>query len=430
MARSDVSRRAFLAHGSAASLAAALPFSSRRSARREAEPRADTVIQIFLQGGLSAQESFDPKPQAPIEYRGEVVAINTAIDGVQFGSALRRTAKLADRISVIRSMTHTEAAHERGTHGMLTGYPPSPALTYPSLGAVVAHELGGREALPPYVSIPDANEPYLGTGYLSSAFAAFAPGGDPGQREFRVRDLDLPTGVSLDRSARRRAILQEFDSTFEERHPAVAESDAVAATNEFYEQAFELAGSDEAKLAFRIDKESSKVRDAYGRTGIGQRLLLARRLATSGVRWVTVRDTGWDHHQRIATTIAPRLEAFDRAFAALLSDLEQRGRLDRTLVIVMTEFGRTPRLNADAGRDHWPRVFSIALAGGGIAQGRVLGASDEVCAAVASDPVSPRDLATTTLHLVGLDLEKRLMAPGGRPVQIVRDGRILREILA
>lgn len=429
---STSSRRAFLARASALTISASVarvPLGKRRVVPSPG-PRADSVIQIFLQGGLSQHESFDPKPEAPLEYRGEVGAIPTVVDGVQFSRLLARSAKVADRFAVIRSMTHTEAAHERGTHGMLTGYAPSPALTYPSLGAVVAHELGSRASLPAYVALPDAGEPYLGTGYLGSAHAAFAPGGDPSRGEFRVRDLDMPRGVSELRATRRRDLLRELDEGLDARAPEFMDCDAVAATQSFYDQAFDLVGSDKAKEAFRIDKENNKTRDAYGRTSLGQRLLLARRLTGAGVRWVTVRDGGWDHHQRIATAMPPRLAAFDQGFSALLRDLEASGRLASTLVLVVTEFGRTPRLNRDAGRDHWPRVFSIALAGGGIAGGRVLGSSDEVGASVATDPVTPSDLAMTTLQLCGVDYDKRLMAPGGRPVAIARDGRVLRELLA
>lgn len=424
----SASRREFLKQGSCAFALA--PFAGLGRTSDAPQARADAVIQIVLQGGLSHHESWDPKPDAPVEYRGEFSAIDTRIDGVQFSSLLPRTARIANEIVVLRSMTHTDAAHERGTHSMLTGYAPSPAITYPSLGSVVAHELGGREALPPYVAIPNASEPFLGTGYLSSAHAAFAPGGDPNARNFRVRDLDAPGGVSAERAARRRALLAELDSEFGSHYPDVVRSDAIAATKRFYEQAYELSTSAQAKAAFRLDLETKKVRDAYGRTGIGQRLLLARRLTAAGVRWVTVRDGGWDNHQRIGTAIRPRLAAFDQAFSTLVRDLARKGTLERTLVLVVTEFGRTPRINADGGRDHWPRVFSVAAAGGGLARGRVHGASDEIGAQVAEDPVSPADLAATTFSLLGIDPEKRLLAPGGRPIDIVRGGRVLREILA
>lgn len=391
---------------------------------------AEAVIQIFLQGGLSHHESWDPKPDAPAEYRGEFGAIETSVDGLRFGQLLRRTSRVAKHLTVLRSMTHSEAAHERGTHGILTGYPPSPAITYPSMGSVVSHELGGRKALPPYIALPNGGEIYLGTGYLSSAHAAFAPGGDPNRGKFRVRDLSAPRGVSNERAARRRKLLSRLDHDFAAGCPSVAGHDAIAATERFYEQAYELATSKEAKAAFRIDKEPRKLRDAYGRTSIGQQMLLARRLVEAGSRWVTVRSGGWDNHQRIGSAIRGRLSQFDLGFSTLIQDLVRRGMLDKTIVLVVTEFGRTPRINANGGRDHWPRVFSVVAAGSRYRRGHVHGASDEVGANVAEDAVSPADLAATTFSLLGIEPEKRLLAPGGRPIDIVRNGRILREVLA
>lgn len=394
------------------------------------DAKADAVLQIFLQGGLSHHESWDPKPDAPAEYRGEFGAVDTKVDGLQLGQLMRRTARIADRLTILRSMTHSEAAHERGTHGILTGYAPSPAITYPSMGSVVAHELGGRKALPPYIAIPNAQELYLGTGYLSSSFAPFAPGGDPNRRGYKVRDLEAPNGISKDRAARRRALLADLDHDFAAQHADVAQQDAVVATQRFYEQAYELATSKEAKEAFRIDKEPRKLRDAYGRTSIGQQLLMARRLVQAGARWVTVRSGGWDHHQRIGSAIRGRLGQFDLAFSTLIRDLEKRGMLERTIVLVVSEFGRTPRINANGGRDHWPRVFSVVAAGSRYRRGHVHGASDEIGANVAEDAVSPADLAATTFSLLGIEPEKRLLAPGGRPIDIVRNGRVLREVLA
>jgi len=382
-----------------------------------------SVIQIFLAGGLSHIDSWDPKPYAPVEYRGEYRTAKTKLTGEVFSEVLARSGQVADLITVIRSMTHSEAAHERGTHNMLTGYRPSPAVRYPSIGAVVSHELGIRNFLPAYVSIPNASNIYLGTGYLSSAHAPFTPGANPNSKGFRVRDLSPPSGVDRARVARRRKILEGLD-------PKQAnEADAVEATRRFYEQAYALIESKPAREAFNLAAEKEALRNAYGRTTIGQGLLLARRLAGAGVRYLTVLDGGYDNHQRIFPTLRARLGAFDRAFAALIRDLEQREMLDSTMVVVTSEFGRTPRVNTNAGRDHWPRVFSIVMAGGGIQRGCIYGSSNDVGSEPENDPIGPADMAATIFHQLGIDPTAKLISPGGRPVAIVRDGRVLKEIL-
>lgn len=419
---SGLSRRSFL-QGGALGLTC-LPASLLRLQTPKPDAPAQAVIHIFLQGGVSHLDTFDPKPLAPVEYRGELKAIPSKIDGEAFSEVLARTAGIADRLTVIRSMTHTEAAHERGTHSMLTGYQPSPAITYPSFGAVVSLELGSRRSLPPYVSIPHANEIYLGTGYLSSAHGPFTPGSDPNNRNFRVRDLSPPGGVTRKRVARRKALVEAIDQAYG------LEADSIEATEAFYQQAWQLIESKPAREAFRLDREQGKVRDAYGRTPIGQGLLLARRLVGAGVRYVTVMNGGWDHHRRIFPTIRGRMRAVDQAFAALIRDLEQRGMLDTTLVLLSTEFGRTPRVNRDAGRDHWPRVFSVVLAGAGIRRGSVYGSSNDVGSEVENDPVSPPDMAATLFAQLGIDPAAKLLSPGNRPINIVRGGRVLREILA
>lgn len=385
-------------------------------------PRADAVIQIHLPGGLAHQESFDPKPYAPRSYRGEVSAIDTKIPGIQFSRHLPQTARIADRITVVRSMTHGEAAHERGTHNMLTGYRPSPAVVYPSLGSVVSEELGPRQDLPPYVVVPSPQSPYSGTGYLSASFAPFSLGDDPASRRFKVRDLDMPVGE--DRFARRRRMLAKVGEGFGD------EADGVRAMGRFYDGAYELLSSEEAKAAFRIDQEPDKTRDNYGRHAAGSRLLMARRLVEAGVRYVTVNVGGWDHHEQIARRINSPLRELDQAYANLIVDLESRGLLERTLVMITTEFGRTPRVNPQGGRDHWPGVFSVVLAGGGMKRGYVHGSSDSTASAVDSKGVTPEDLARTMFTLIGVDPNKELMAGGNRPLSLVDGGRVLRDLLA
>jgi hypothetical protein len=391
---------------------------------REGPARA--VIHIFLPGGLAQQDSFDPKPHAPLEYRGETEAVPTRLDGVFFSRHLEQTAQVADRLAICRAVTHDEAAHERGVHNVFTGYRPSPALVYPSMGSVVAHLLGPRDALPAFVCIPRQPTPYAGPGYLSSAFAPFSVGGDPAARDFKVRDLDLPEGVDAERFARRRALLERLDARFREAQ----RSDAVAAMDAFYAQAFELLDSPTARRAFDLSAEPAAVRDAYGRTQAGQRLLLARRLAEAGVRWTTVTFGEWDHHDDVFPKLRNQLPVFDRAFAALIRDLDERGLLATTLVLVTTEFGRTPRLNRTNGRDHWPKVFSMVLAGGGVKRGFVLGASDATAGEPDEGALSIEDWATTVYGQLGIVADTELMAPGDRPVELVKDGRVRRELLA
>lgn len=389
-----------------------------------AGPAAQSVIYIFLQGGMSHFETFDPKPNAPIEYRGQLGAVKTNT-GEVFGGLLPQTATVADKIAVIRSMSHGEAAHERGTHNMLTGYKPSPVIAYPSLGSVVSHEYGPRKDLPPYCCIPGATDPHLGTGYLSSAYGPFSIGGEPNDKNFRVRDLSLPAGVDDARFAGRRSLRAAVDAHFAK----LEKSDALDAMDAFYQRAYALISSPQARAAFDIAQEPAKVRDEYGRTAVGQRLLLARRLVEAGVRFVTVLDGGWDFHKGIDGGMRSRVPPLDRAYAALIRDLDRRGLLASTLVAMTTEFGRTPRLNKDAGRDHWPKVFSIVLAGGGLAGGRIHGASDPLGTEPADDPVGPADMAATIFTQLGIPPEKELIAPGSRPIEIVRDGKILSDLL-
>lgn len=390
------------------------------------DAKARAVIHIFLGGGLSHHDTFDPKPHAPVEIRGDFRTVKSKLDGEPFADTLRRTATIADKLCLIRSMTHGEAAHERGTHNMLTGYRPSPAITYPSMGSVFAHELGSRKSLPPYVCVPNANNPYLGTGYLSSAYGPFAVGSEPRSSGFKVRDLNSPRGLDDARRSRRRRFLEMIDHEF-----APAESaDAVRSLEAFYDQAYELIGSDSARSAFDIKKEKPNVRNSYGMTNIGQRLLLARRLVEGGVRWISVLDGGYDNHRNIVPTLRSRMNQLDLAYSALIKDLDERGLLDSTLVVLTSEFGRTPRMNRDRGRDHWPKVFSVVLAGGGTKRGVIHGRSDATGAEPEDDPVTPPDLAATIFHLAGINPEHKLISPGDRPIDIVRDGIIQKDLIA
>jgi len=390
------------------------------------QPVAQGIIHIFLPGGLAHQESFDPKPFAPAEYRGPFGAIDTKIPGVQFGEFMKETAKIADKVTIIRSMSHGEAAHERGTHNMFTGYRPSPALEYPSIGSVISHELGSRNDLPPYVCVPSVPNEFANSGYLSSAFGPFALGANPEQANFQVRDLNLPQGVDEARFTRRRSLLETVDHHFR----TLEESDSIAAMDAFYQHAYKLISSQKAREAFDLKSEPDALKDEYGRSAAGQRMLLARRLIEGGVRFVSLTAGGWDHHDNLKAAIEKELPPTDKAIAALIRDLERRGMLDSTLVMVTTEFGRTPKINPTGGRDHWPRVFSTMLAGGGVKQGYIHGASDSLGGEVDSDGVGVADLATTIYHQIGINADKELMSPGNRPIEICDTGEVLDALLA
>lgn len=419
------SRRAFLKVGVLGGLGLTLGDVFQMQAQAQAGPKAESAIFIFLSGGMSHIDTFDPKPYAPIEYRGELGSIK-ANTGEYFGGQLQHLSKVADKMAVIRSMTHGEAAHERGQHNMLTGYRPSPALQYPSFGSVISHKLGTRNNIPPYVGIPAADNPYMGTGYLSSAYGAFSVGGEPNNKNFQVRDLNLPAGVTPERMEGRKTLLAAVDNHFN----ALENSDALDAMNSYYQRAYSLISSQEAREAFNVAAEPDAMRDQYGRHAFGQRLLLARRLVEGGARFITVSDGGWDMHQNIKKSMEGRFPSVDQGLATLISDLDSRGLLATTMVVLVTEFGRTAKLNKDGGRDHWPKAFSVALAGGGVKGGVIHGATNAQGTEPTEAPVSPADLGATIYTQLGINPEERLMSGGDRPIDIIRGGHVVQNILA
>ena len=427
------SRREFLYAGLVGGLGLTLGDFFKLQAAQNATPGivaptavAKSLIHIFMPGGWSAQETFDPKPYAPIEYRGPLGSIDTKLDGVRFSEHLKETAKIADKITVVRSMTHGEAAHERGTHNMFTGYRPSPALQFPSMGSVVSHELGSKNNLPPYVCVPNMPNEFAGSGYLSTAHGPFSLGGDPASNGFAVRDLNMRAGITPERFDRRRNILSTVDAHFR----TLEKSDSLDAMDSFYQAAYSLVSSESAREAFNLAAEPDTMRDKYGRNEAGQRMLMSRRLVEAGVRFVSMTYGGWDMHAKIQDGITRALPPFDQAYAALIRDLDDRGLLDSTIVMVTSEFGRTPKINKDAGRDHWPRVFSVAFAGGGFKRGQVYGSSDPTGSEPDADPLSVENMAATVYHQLGIAPEKKLMAPGERPIDIVRNGSVIAELLA
>ena len=390
------------------------------------EGTAKSVIFIFLPGGMAHQESFDPKPYAPIEYRGPMNSIATNVEGIVLNEMLVNTAKVADKLALCRGMTHGEAAHERGTHNMFTGYRPSPALAFPSMGSVVSHEFPPKNNLPQYVCIPGQPNEYAGTGYLSSSFAPFSLGSDPADGSFTVRDLKLPGGIDDGRFSRRRNMLDAVNDYFVSKEKA----DSLSAVDTFYQRAYSLVSSQHAREAFNIGAEPAAIRDEYGRNTAGARMLLARRLVEAGSRFVTLTYGGWDMHDNINGGMRGQMPAFDQGFAALIRDLDRRGLLKSTLVCVASEFGRTPKINGSAGRDHWPKVFTVVLAGGGIKGGIAYGASNSTASEPEEKELTVEDWATTIYHCLGVVADKELMAPGDRPIEIVNGGQIRKELLA
>ncbi len=425
-------RRDFLQVGAMAGLGLTLPNLLRLQAAQLAMPEvesfnpvATSIIHIFLPGGMAQHESWDPKPFASPDYRGPFSPVK-GVTGEYVGEKFANIAKILDKISIIRSVTHGEAAHERGTHNMLTGYRPSPAIKFPSFGSIISHEQGSRNNLPPYVAIPSLFAPEQGSGYMSTAYGPFALGSDPADKGFTVRDLAAPKDVDTKRFNRRRNLLAAVDEHFR----TIEKSDAMAAMDSFYDAAYRLISSDRAREAFNLEAEPAKLRDEYGRNAAGQRFLLARRLVEAGTRMVSVNYGGWDHHSNIKGAFENQAPNFDVAFARLIRDLEERGMLDTTLVMVSSEFGRTPKINATNGRDHYPRVFSVAMAGGGVKKGFVYGKSDALGAEPDENPVGPEDLARTMYRLLGINSQKRLVLEGVRPIDIVNGGRLITELIA
>lgn len=397
-------------------------------------PRARGCILIWLAGGPSHLDTFDPKPDAPADVRGEFKPIDTAVPGLAISEVFPELARAMDRAVLVRSVTSPEAEHDRATHHLLTGYRPSPALVYPSQGSAVAkwRELSGApgSTLPPNVAIPDA--PIFGSsGYLTPAYDPFAVSGDPNAPGFRVRNLTPPDRLTLDRLRRRRGMVERLDAFARD----LSETPLTAARDQFAEQAYELLTSNAAVEAFRIEQEDEATRQRYGRTPLGQGCLLARRLIERGVSFVTVNDRGtgqlgWDTHVQnfptIRNTLAPPI---DLGVSALLADLASRGLLDSTLVVMMGEFGRTPKINGNAGRDHHGRANSVLLAGGGLPGGVVIGRTDDRGDSPADRPVTPADLAATVFTLLGIDPASRFLTPDNQPIRLVDGGEPLREIL-
>jgi hypothetical protein len=352
---------------------------------------------------------------------------------MEFCELLGQTAKVADKLAVIRSMTSPLGEHGLANHYLMTGYKPSPALQYPSIGSVVAKLRPADGVLPPYVAIPEARS--AGAGFLGPGAEPFVTGGDPGREDFNVRDLEFYPEVDVARLERRREFLGQFDRM---RSAVESSESSESSVDPLFDRAYRMLVSPQAKSAFDLKAEPDAIREMYGMRGFGQSCLLARRLVERGVPFVTVTNPGWDTHESLVLQMklgysgakvgVGLIPTFDQAFAALVSDLDQRGMLDETLVIAMGEFGRTPKLNTRGGRDHWPRVFSVVLAGGGVPGGQVIGASDRVGESPREDAVTPNDLARTVYTLLGINPDHELVTPDGRPIHVNQGGRLIRQL--
>ena len=386
--------------------------------------RSDVSCLVYFHtGGLCQHDSFDPKPEAPREIRGGFGTIPTSVPGVRFSELLPRCAAGFHRFSVIRSMFSLEAIHEKAKQYAFSGQRPNNAYKHPVYGSVVANELGSRNGLPPFVVIP-RKDICADAGFLGAAYDPFIAG-DPAKEDFSVQDLSLPTGLGLEEARGRADLLSALDARLE----SVERSGVVESMDHFYQKALDLVSSPEAKRAFDLGAEPERLRDAYGRTTGGQGALLARRLIEAGVRLVTVFHGGYDTHSDNDKTNSKLYPEFDQSFSTLLEDMDSRGLLERTLVLAIGEFGRTPEINHSAGRDHWPGVFSIAVAGAGVPGGQVIGSSNAMGAEPRHRPVSIEDLGATIYRKLGIDTHKEYHALG-RPIRINDGGQPIRELFA
>jgi hypothetical protein len=410
----------------------ALRLRAQGSPAKTLAPAAKSCILIWMDGGPTHYETFDPKPDAPKEIRGEFGQIPTKISGVFFSEQMQRLAAIADKLAIVRSIQHNQGNHGAGNHYMMTGAPPRIPVGcgafvsfHPSLGSVTAHERGAPAGLPAYFSMPQMSRSG-GPNFLGAKYAPFVVSDNPNTPDFRVRDVALPRGLTGERFASRQEIREQVDRML--RINDKAAGDPVAALDENYQQGYELISSKEAQAAFDIHREPDRVRDAYGRTPVGQRALLARRLIEAGVPFVTLYEGGWDHHVDIFPALRKRLPVFEATLATLIEDLEQRGLLDSTLVVALGEFGRTPKINNRAGRDHWSNAMSVLFAGGRTPGGLVVGATDVRGYSAVERVLSPEHFAATVYTKLGIDPGKILYAPNGRPTHLVSNPTVISEL--
>lgn len=413
-----------------------------RPSGRGARPRANACVIIFLFGGPGQQDLWDLKPNAPDGVRGEFRPVATRVPGLQISDQLPCLARQADRFTLVRSVTHTDFEHGSASYTALTGQPhplpgtntPARPEDFPTYAAVVSKLRPARKPVPDTVVVGpvmhQGNRPPLAgqsAGFLGHSLGPFRIAENPAEAGFRVEGLQSLDQVSLARQGARQELVRLLDTQARRWEGKSNEWDGI------YQRAFELLRSERTRQALDLGAEKPAVRDRYGRSRFGQSLLLTRRLLEAGVPFVTVnwaRQNGdqWDTHKANYPRLRQLLPPFDRGLATFVEDLHERGLLDTTLVYCLGEFGRTPRINKDAGRDHWPACYSVLLAGGGIRPGRIVGASDRLAAAVTEQPTAPWDLAATVYHALGIDPQAHLFDPLGRPLA-VSSGSVVANLL-
>jgi len=432
-------RRDFLSVGSAGLLGLTLPGILAAEAKAAGKKddslpkkKAKSVILVWLAGGPATIDMWDNKPEAPEGIRGEFKSIDTTVSGIQFAETLPKMAKVADKISVVRSLYHTIPSHGPASVFMTTGNKPSAALQYPAQGSLCAKLLQTEIGVPPYITFGDVRNGQAGlAGYLGTGYNPFVSeggaNGKGGGASFRVRGVSLDGKFTLEELEKRDALLKKFDNGFK---TIDKNSELVDGLDTFHKQALEILRSDKTKKAFDLTLEKQSTREAYGATPLGQGALAARRLIEAGVRYATVSLGGWDTHgqtfQAHKTRLMPPL---DQTLSALIADLDERGLLESTIVMCAGEFGRTPKINKNSGRDHWARSMACVLAGGGFKRGYAHGTTDASGMAPATEPVTPDDVASTIFQQLGIDPHQELQTPTGRPVQLFREGRVIEKLI-
>ncbi len=390
-----------------------------------------SLIVFWTHGGMSQQDTYDMKPEAPAEFRGPYAPIATSVPGLQITERFPRQAPLMDRLSIVRSVNHQNGIHAPSAHWMQTGYF-GPTLARnapqkPSFGSVIARCRGARQSqMPAYVAIPKAEAfGYQGAVYLGAAYNPFELGADPNSANFSVPNLALPKELSLNDVQDRARLLREFDTLRRD----IDRSGTLEGLNGFKAQALEMVTGDRVREAFDLSREDPQLRDRYGRHLYGQSAILARRLIEAGTTCVTINTGYWDHHNEIEKGLEEHLPPLDAAIATLVEDLEDRGMLDDVVILCAGEFGRTPLINGHAGRDHWANCFSVLIGGGGLRGGRIVGASEPRGGNVNERPVSPHDLLATLYHALDIPLDTHFNDATGRPVSIVHTGRPIQELV-
>jgi uncharacterized protein (DUF1501 family) len=427
---SGVDRRTFLRVGGLAAFGLSLPQYLRAMAEAPAgRAKAKRCILLWMQGGPSHIDTFDPKPDAPAEIRGEFGTVPTTLPGVRFADPLPMLAQQTDRLAVVRGHDPKNGSHGVADHLMMSGHKFNPSLPFPCFGSVVAKERGYEKGMLPFVQLGRSIDRRFNggvAGFLGDEFNPFEVPGDPSSPAFTVRDLAIASDAERRRLDRRYAMLADL-----ENYQKAAEAPGVVkARDEFTEKAHGIITGPAAKKAFDLALEPDRVRDRYGRNSLGQGCLLARRLIEAGVQFVTVTDGGWDTHTNNFKSLKDRLlPRVDRGLSALLDDLATRGMLDETLVVWFGDFGRTPKVNPTAGRDHWSTAGVALMAGGGLRVGQVVGSTNALAEYVTDNPVSPQDIAATIYTVMGVNLHTWYKAQDGRPIELCPEGKPVKALL-